>query len=233
MKPLPTEAGTATGSDSGPLGLLGGTFDPIHFGHLRLAVEAREALGLTRVCLIPAGNPPHRGNPMSSAEHRLAMVKCAIAGNPQLELDEGEVRARHKSYTMLTLERLRQRFGANRPLVLIVGADAFNGLPTWHRWNELFELAHVAVANRPGFAPHERCWPGELAPELAEACRQRLTRRTQDLAEAPAGRIMPFDMTPLAISASLVRDLIRNGHSPRYLVPDAVLDYIEIHHLYK
>lgn len=227
MKPLPTDPG------AGPIGLLGGTFDPIHFGHLRLAVEAREALGLTRVCLIPAGNPPHRGAPMSNAGHRLAMVERAIARNHDLQFDDGEVRAAQKSYTVLTLERLREKFGATRPLVLIVGADAFNGLPTWHRWEQLFELAHVAVANRPGFAPHERCWPGELAPALAEACRRRLTRQAQDLADAPAGRIMPFDMTPLAISASLVRDLIRTGHSPRYLVPDAVLDYIDQHHLYK
>lgn len=231
MKPLPTEPGT--GSNAGPIGLLGGTFDPIHFGHLRLAVEAREALGLVNVCLIPAGNPPHRDTPMSGADHRLAMVEFAIAGNPDLQVDDGEVRATQKSYSVLTLERLRAKFGPARPLVLIVGADAFNGLPTWHRWESLFELAHVAVANRPGFAPHERCWPGELAPALADACRRRLTREASDLASAPAGRIMPFDMTPLAISASLVRDLIRAGHSPRYLVPDAVLDYIDLHQLYK
>lgn len=231
MKPLPTEPGAA--AHTGPVGLLGGTFDPIHFGHLRLAVEAREALGLTEVCLIPAGNPPHRGTPVSSAAHRLAMVARAIAGNPHLQVDDGEVRATGRSYTVPTLERLRERFGPTRPLVLIVGADAFNGLPTWHRWESLFELAHVAVANRPGFAPHERCWPGELAPALADTCRRRLTRQAPELADSPAGRIIPFDMTPLAISASLVRDLIRAGHSPRYLVPDAVLDYIDEHHLYK
>lgn len=231
MKPLPTEPGAD--SHTAPIGLLGGTFDPVHFGHLRLAVEARDALGLGKVCLIPAGNPPHRGTPRSGAAHRLAMVELAIAGNPDLQVDDGEVRATQKSYTVLTLERLRAKFGPTTPLVLIVGADAFNGLPTWHRWENLFELAHVAVANRPGFAPHERCWPGELSPALAAACRRRLTRRAQDIAEAPAGRIMPFDMTPLAISASLVRDLIRGGHSPRYLVPDPVLDYIDSHHLYK
>lgn len=216
-----------------PLGLLGGTFDPIHFGHLRLAEEAREALALGQVCLIPTGNPPHRAAPTSSADTRLELVRRAIAGNPALIVDDGEVRANGKSYTVITLERLRARFGAHRPLVLILGADAFNGLPTWHRWTELFALAHIAVANRPGFAPHERRWPGELAPALAEACRQRITTDAGALAHSPAGAIVPFDMTPLAISASLVRDLIRAGQSARYLLPDSVLDYIEAHHLYR
>ena len=236
MKPSTTEAATdANGLNApdGPVGILGGTFDPIHFGHLRLAEEARTALGLARLCLIPAGNPPHRGTPMSSATHRLAMARLAIAGNATLEIDDGEVRASAKSYTVVTLERLRARFGPQRPLVLILGADAFNGLPGWHRWQELFALAHIAVANRPGFAPHERCWPGELAPALAEVCRSRIVRDPAALADAPAGCIMPFDMTPLAISASLIRDLIHAGHGARYLAPDAVLDYIDQHNLYR
>ena len=113
------------GAAPGPLGLLGGTFDPIHLAHLRLAEEAREALGLERVRLIPAGDPPHRDTPQSAAEHRLAMAQRAIAGNPALEVDDGEIRARQKSYTVLTLERLRAEFGAQRPLVLLLGADAF------------------------------------------------------------------------------------------------------------
>lgn len=227
----------ATEGDSrqapGPLGLLGGTFDPIHLGHLRLAEEAREALGLARVRLIPAGRPPHRGEPRSTAEDRLAMARLAIAGNPALEVDDGEVRAEHKSYTVLTLERLRAELGGERPLVLILGADAFEGLPAWHRWRELFGLAHVAVANRPGYAPHGRRWPATLSAELDEACRDRHTADPALLRSAPAGRVMPFDMTPLAISASLVRDLVRTGASVRYLVPDSVLDYIGLNGLYR
>lgn len=219
-------------ADGGPLGLLGGTFDPIHFGHLRLAEEAREALGLERVLLIPSGRPPHRDAPRSSAADRLAMVRLAAADNAALAVDDGEVFAAGRSYTVLTLQRLRAAWGPQRPLVLILGADAFAGLPAWHRWPELFELAHIAVANRPGYAPHGRRWPATLSGELDAACAGRIATDPAVLRAAPAGRVVPFDMTPLAISASLVRDLIAGGHSARYLLPDPVLDYIGLHHLY-
>ncbi len=225
MKPTPP-------SDAGPLGILGGTFDPIHCAHLRLAEEAREALALEQVLFIPAGQPPHRGIPRSTAADRLEMVRLATAGNPAFAVDPGEVFATGKSYTVLTLERLRAAHGT-RPLVLILGADAFQGLPGWHRWRELLELAHLAVANRPGYAPHGRRWPGVLAPELEAACAGRIHTDAAVLRDAPAGAIVPFDMTPLAISASLVRDLIHAGRSPRYLLPDSVLDYIALHHLYR
>ncbi|HJV28428.1 MAG TPA: nicotinate-nucleotide adenylyltransferase [Aromatoleum sp.] len=218
--------------DAGPLGLLGGTFDPIHFGHLRLAEEAREALQLDQVALIPAGAPPHRDTPQSAASARLAMVQLASAGNDGFIVDAGEVFAQGPSYTVLTLERLRTQHGRARPLVLILGADAFAGLPGWHRWQDLFELAHVAVANRPGYAPHGRRWPATLSQELDDACAGRIATDSTVLRQSPAGKIVPFDMTPLAISASLIRDLIRSGHSARYLLPDPVLDYIGLHHLY-
>lgn len=216
-----------------PLGLLGGTFDPIHFGHLRLAEEAREALGLGELRLMPAGRPPHRGEPGSTPEDRLAMARLAAAGNPALRVDDTEVRAQQKSYTVLTLEQLRAESGPLRPLVLILGADAFEGLPGWHRWKELFALAHIAVANRPGYAPHGRRWPATLSAELAAACRDRHSTDIADLRTTPAGRVIAFDMTPLAISASLIRDLVRGGHSARYLLPDSVLDYIAAHRLYR
>lgn len=224
MSTLPTE--------HSPVGLLGGTFDPVHFGHLRLAEEARESLGLPAVTLIPAGDPPHRETPLSSAEHRLAMVECAVADNPALSVNDTEVRNTGKSWTVLTLERLRAGH-CRRPLVLILGADAFNGLHRWHRWTELFELAHIAVANRPGTPPHGRRWPEVLDDTLAAACEGRIERDPACLRESPAGQVVPFDMTPLAISASLIRDLIRSGHSARYLLPDSVLDYIGSKRLYR
>ena len=137
---------SAQAADARPaLGLLGGTFDPIHFGHLRLAEEAREQLGLERVRLIPAGQPPHRGAPGGSADERLAMTQLAAAGNTGFEVDDSEVRLAQPSYTVLSLERLRAELGPQRPLVLILGADAFAGLQRWHRWQELFALAHIAV----------------------------------------------------------------------------------------
>ena len=232
LAPAHANAASAPAAEA-PLGVLGGTFDPIHTGHLRLAEEAREALGLASVRLIPAGQPPHRGEPGSTAEDRLAMAQLAAAGNPGFRVDDGEVRARQKSYTVFTLERLRAELGPQRPLVLILGADAFAGLPSWHRWSDLFALAHIAVANRPGYAPHGRRWPATLSPELDAACAGRHTADPADLRRAPAGRVVPFDMTPLAISASLIRDLVRNGHSARYLLPESVLDYIAVHHLYR
>ncbi len=223
---------SALATEFDPLGLLGGTFDPVHFGHLRLAEEAREALGLAEVTLIPAGDPPHRDTPLSSAEHRLALVRQAVSGNPTLSVDDGEVLADGKSYTVLTLERMRAKHG-DRPLVLILGADAFNGLNRWHRWPELFALAHIAVANRPGTAPHARRWPEVLNDALAQACEGRIERDPGCLRDGAAGKVVPFDMTPLAISASLIRDLIRSGHSARYLLPESVLDYIGSKGLYR
>ena len=224
MSALPTELA--------PLGLLGGTFDPVHYGHLRLAEEAREALGLASVALMPAGEPPHRDRPMSDAAQRLALVQCAVADNPALTVDDTEVRHPGKSYTVLSLTRLRARHG-HRPLVLILGADAFANLHRWHRWTELFELAHIAVANRPGMPPHARRWPEVLDDTLAAACAGRIERDPRCLHDAPAGKVVPFDMTPLAISASLIRDLIRSGHSARYLLPDAVLHFIASRGLYR
>ncbi|QID16635.1 nicotinate-nucleotide adenylyltransferase [Nitrogeniibacter mangrovi] len=216
-----------------PVGLLGGTFDPIHFGHLRLAEEARETLGLAQMRLIPAGEPPHRDTPRSPARHRLAMARLAVAGNPGLQVDDIEIRHAGPSYSVLTLSRLREQLGPTRPLVLVLGADAFEGLATWHRWEELFELTHIAVANRPGHSPHGRRWPQVLSPELAAACDGRMLADAAALRAAPAGGILPFDMTPLAISATLIRDLLHHGHSARYLLPDPVLDYIAAQHLYR
>jgi len=215
-----------------PIGLLGGTFDPIHFGHLRLAEEAREALGLGQLRLIPAGEPPHRDTPRSPAEHRVAMARLAVQDNPGLTVDDIEIRHDGPSYSVLTLTRLRAQLGDTQPLVLLLGADAFEGLATWHRWREIFELAHVAVANRPGYAPHGRRWPEVLSPELAKACEGRVLNSVDALGMKPAGGILPFDMTPLAISATLIRDLLQHGHSARYLLPDPVLDYIAARHLY-
>jgi nicotinate-nucleotide adenylyltransferase len=213
-----------------PLGIFGGTFDPLHYGHLRLAEEAADALSLARVRWIPAGQPVLRGAPQASAAQRLEMVRLAIAGNPRFEVDAAEVDAERASYTVATLERLRAASvcGAQRPLVLLLGADAFANLLDWHRWPALFDLAHLAVAHRPGFALD----PAELPPQLAECYRQRLCQDPAALCAAPAGRIAIFAMTPLDISATKIRALLSKHCSARYLLPDAVLAYIHDHHLY-
>lgn len=210
-----------------PLGIFGGTFDPIHFGHLRLAEEAAEYLGLGQVRWLPAGQPPHRAAPRVTARHRLDMVRLATADNPLFAVDAAEVEAAQPSYTVPTLERLRGEVGPSRPLVLLVGADAFAGLPTWHRWRELFTLAHLAVSHRPGFPVEPASLPRELAEEFT-------VRRCDPaaLAAAPAGGIATFAMTQLAISATQIRTLLANRKSPRYLLPGEVLHYIDQNHLY-
>lgn len=215
-------------SVSEPLGIFGGTFDPIHIGHLRLAEEAREQLGLASVLWVPAGQPPHRGGPAVSASDRLAMVAAATADNPAFAVDPAEVQSTLPSYTVPTLERLRGEHGASRSLVLLLGADAFAGLPAWHRWQDLFALAHVAVSHRPGFPIEPASLPAALATEFSR-------RRSDDprtLASMPAGSIVTFAMTQLAVSATQIRQLLANGKSTRYLLPEAVIAYIQQRQLY-
>jgi len=218
-----------------PLGILGGTFDPIHIAHLRMAQEALEACALGAVRFIPAGQPPHRDRPGAAAEHRLAMTRLALKDCEQFELDDAEVLSNGPSYTVPTLERLRQTFGAERPLVLLLGMDAFLGLESWHRWRELFDLAHVVVATRPGnvmnFTKQGTTTTGS-ASALADEFRARHTPSPDSLSASAAGRISQFAMTPLDVSATAIRARMAVGKSPRFLVPDGVLDYIEANHLY-
>lgn len=211
------------------LGVMGGTFDPIHFGHLRLAEEACQALQLNQLRIIPAGRPPHRAQPCSSAEDRLAMARLALSGSSHFVLDDHEVRAELPSYTVPTLERLRAELGAARPLVLVLGVDAFLGLPSWHRWQAIFGLAHVAVATRPGYTLNAADMDARLREEFAA----RLCASSALPAQGAQGAITHFTMTPLAISATAIRALLARGESPRFLLPDAVLDYIHHHHLYE
>ena len=214
----------------GVLGLFGGTFDPLHVAHLRLAIEAREALGLAEVCFIPAGRPALRDAPHCAAAHRLAMVERALADAPGFSVDAAEAleAAARPSYTIETLERQRLLHGAQRPLVLLLGADAFARLEAWHRWRELFALAHIAVATRPG---HElTVGAGGAALDREFAARRG---EAADLAGAPAGRIACFAITALEISATAIRRRLAQGLSVRHLVADGVLDYIESHQLYR
>ncbi|WP_305075169.1 nicotinate-nucleotide adenylyltransferase [Propionivibrio sp.] len=212
------------------VGIFGGTFDPVHFGHLRLAEEAADTLGLAKVRWIPAGQPALRDTPRVGPRQRLDMVRLAIADNPRFELDTAEVDAEQKSFTVPTLERLRRAdvYGSQQPLVLLVGADAFAGMAGWHRWRQLFELAHIAVAHRPGYAIEA----AHLPAELADVFRQRACADPQLLTASPAGSIVTFAMTPLDISATRIRTLLSNHSSARYLAPDCVLEHIRTHHFY-
>lgn len=219
-----------SGSDA-PLGLLGGTFDPIHLGHLRMAEELGEALRLAEVRFLPSGTPPHRARPWASAADRVAMTRLAIAGNPRFKLDEHETHKTTPCYMADTLRQLRAELGSERPLILFLGADAFMGLTTWHEWRSLFDLAHLAVAHRPGFDPVT--WQAAMPDPLLQALTRRRTEAAADLHSCPAGRIYMHAVTQLNIAASRIRSHIQSGASVRYLVPDAVLDYIERHTLYR
>jgi nicotinate-nucleotide adenylyltransferase len=212
-----------------PIGIFGGTFDPIHFGHLRLAEEMAEALALASVRFIPAGTPPHRTRPRTDAHLRLEMVRRAIAGNPLFQLDGREVGQPRLSYTVETLTDLRAEVGAAQPLCLLLGADAFLGLTSWHRWQDLFTLAHIAVAHRPGFP--QSTWKDAM-PEALRAELERRMAHPHDLTGCAAGLVVTRPITALDISATHIRDTLRAGRSPRYLLPNAVLDYIQSNHLY-
>jgi len=215
-------------SGTEPLGLLGGTFDPIHFGHLRLAEECADSLRLNEIRLIPASKPWQRSGLISGIEHRLEMVRLGVNGNPRLRLDARESERIGPSYTVDTLAGLRAELGETRPMVMIVGSDQFLNLPTWHRWQKLFEFAHIAVARRA----NESFDLGELPAALAAMVTNRLTNDRSALAE-PSGRVFSIEMTPLKISSSQIRTLVRTRQSPRYLLPAAVYDYILQHGLYQ
>ncbi|HET9835038.1 MAG TPA: nicotinate-nucleotide adenylyltransferase [Rhodanobacteraceae bacterium] len=196
-----------------PLAILGGTFDPVHLGHLRAAWEASEALD-AEVRLMPARVPPHRPAPVASAQQRVAMLRAALAGQDRLRLDTRELDRNGPSYTFDTLTALRDEAAA-RPLVLLIGSDAFAGLPSWHRWRELFALAHFGVLSRPGHLP-------TLAPELAVETAGREVIGADALHASPAGRVLRIAITQLEISATRIRALLREGREPRWLLPDAL-----------
>lgn len=201
-----------------PIGIFGGTFDPIHFGHLRTAFELMQELKLTEMRIIPTGSPPHREQPIADAGLRLAMVRAAVADQRGFVVDDREVRRTGMSYSVDTLAELRGEF-PQRSLCLILGMDAFLGLPDWHRWRDILDLAHVIVAHRPG-------WKAPIMGPLGELMVDRGTGAVKDLHAALAGRIYVHGVTQLEISSTDLRNIITSGRDPRFLVPDAVRDII-------
>jgi nicotinate-nucleotide adenylyltransferase len=198
------------------VGIFGGTFSPIHHGHLRLAIELRERLGLDGVHVIPAGEPPHRERPGVSARRRLQWVQLACAGEPGLVVDDREVRRGGRSYTYDTLANLRGEM-PDASLVLLLGDDAANQFHTWHRWQEIPGLAHLVFVERP----YETA---ALSPELMRLMRGKRVTAASALKNAPAGLFMTAALPPLAISSTRVRGLLKAGRSVRGLVPQAVID---------
>ena len=212
---------------SGLIGILGGTFDPVHLGHLALAEAALARLPLSEVLWLPSGSPGHRGSPVASARDRLAMLRLATSGHARYRIDESELARIEPTYSVHTLTRMRAQLGAAQPLVLLLGSDSFLSLPTWLRWRELFDLAHIAVASRPGYLPSD----GGPAPELSAEIARR-SARPEQLGDSAAGRIAYFPMPPTDISASAVRAGLAARRDLRDLLPAAVLAYIRSQHLY-
>jgi nicotinate-nucleotide adenylyltransferase len=221
-KPL---APVMTMSTARRIGVLGGTFDPVHIGHLRSALEVAEGLALDELRLMPNARPPHRNTPQVSAQDRLAMVRCAVKGVPTLSVDARELARDTPSYTIETLELMRAELAATDQLFLLLGWDAFCGLPSWHRWEELLQHCHILVLQRP-----------DADVEPPDALRNLLAARSVSDPQAlvgPAGNIAFVWQTPLAVSATQIRQLLASGKSVRFLVPDAVLAYIDAHNLYR
>jgi len=207
------------------IGVLGGTFDPVHIGHLRGALEVAQMFGLDEVRLIPNYRPPHRDSPDSSAEDRLAMVRLAVQDLPPLTVDARELLRDKPSYTIDTLESLQGELAPDDQLFLIIGWDAFCGLPTWHRWEELLDHCHILVLQRP-----------DADSEAPETLRDLLAARSVTDPQAIAGRggqIAFVWQAPLGVSATRIRQFLASGRSVRFLVPDAVLAYINAHGLYR
>ena len=230
MEPRASAEDTAEAPRPEPIALLGGTFDPVHYGHLGFASEARAALGLAEVRLVPSATPPHRGVPEANAADRVAMLELAIRDFPGLCIDTREIRRGGVSYTVDTLAALRSAH-PDTPLVLLVGADAFRGLAGWHRWQHLFALAHLVVAPRPGSAPGEG-----LPPELVREWDARIASDPAVLRVSPAGSIVVQPITAQPIAATDIREALRKlprDPSLARLLPPAVLAYIESKQLYR
>lgn len=204
------------------IGIYGGTFDPVHFGHLRTALELKALFNLTEVRLIPCANPPHRAAPLTPATMRLHMLQLAVAGRKELIVDDCEINRSGPSYTVDTLRTLRAAHN-NTPLLLFMGLDAFAGLENWHQWQQLFDYAHIVVITRPGFNI-----PTDLGIKAP-----RLTTHPSALQQTPAGCLFFQPVTQLAISATAIRTSLSHGGDPSFLLPDTVLDFIWQHALYQ
>lgn len=207
-----------------PIGILGGTFDPVHHGHLRLALEVYQSLNLAEVRLIPAHTPPHRRQPTASQKQRLKMLRLAVKGVAGLVVDDREILRGNTSYTVETLRSIRSEAG-NTPLYLILGMDAFQSLHTWHQWTTLTDYAHIIVAARPGSRETIR-HNAVRRFYSSHVCKNRSALRK------PSGRIMNVDVPLLDISATRIRGLYAKNRELRYLLPDAVISYIKRESLY-
>ncbi len=217
------------------IGLLGGTFNPIHFGHLRMAQELADTLSFDQVRFIPSANPPHKSRPLVTAEHRAAMVRLGIVNNPIFSFDDRELHRTGASYTIDTLQSLRDELGHDVSLVLLMGSDAFTIFNTWHRWEEIIQQCHITLVQRPHTQQNSEksTQEIELLPKILETfLHNHYTENGDDLHESPAGFITMQQVTALDISSTAIRHTLQQKKSSRYLMPDNVIDYMHTHQLY-
>lgn len=206
------------------IAIFGGTFDPVHYGHLRAAAEVSEQLGVNDFRLLPAGQPPHREGTWAEARHRMAMLELALAPHADLSVDDREVQRDGPSYMADTLASIRNEVD-DMPIMLCLGQDAANHLDRWHEWQRLLDLAHLVVMTRPDAEPG---YSGTLAADL----KRRFVDTTDSLMARPAGCVCNVNVTRLAISSTDIRQQILGGRNPRFLLPSTVLAYIRKHGLY-
>lgn len=206
--------------------IMGGTFDPIHNGHLRTAVEVLDRYQYSELRLIPCFQPVHKGQPSVSPQQRLEMAKLAISGDSRLRMDSREMDREGPSYSVDTLRDIRSEIGPNESLIMVLGMDSFLSLPTWQNWQELIQYSHLLVVSRPG-------WEPDLISELSAFCENYRAASSHELQCAPSGRVWFETLTPLGISSSMIRALARKNESIAYLLPEPVQKYIEQHQLYR
>jgi len=203
------------------IGIFGGTFDPVHYGHLRAAIEAKEVFGLDEIRLIPSGQPPHRNAPFACADMRAEMLQLAIKNHPQLIVDTRELDRHGASYMIDTLISLNHDY-PQQSLLLIIGCDAFNKLTSWRQWHRLFDFAHIAVLTRPGFK----------IQQLDQFLATRQAADKQELLNQPAGKLYFQPIAQLDISATKIREMIARDCNPAFLLPDPVFTFIKQKQLY-
>jgi nicotinate-nucleotide adenylyltransferase len=205
------------------IGIIGGTFDPIHFGHLRPALEIAEKLDLDEVRFIPSATPPDRCKPEATAKQRLDMVNLAIKGTDKFVLDGREYQREGASYTFDTLQSIRDEIGADIPLCMILGMDAFAFFTGWHEWEKILKLCHIVISSRPNYDDSKvEAW-----------MKDHVVDDSAMLSKFPAGKLYFSKVIQLDISATFIRKQIKAGSSPRYLTPADVVEYMQKHSLYQ
>jgi nicotinate-nucleotide adenylyltransferase len=207
-----------------PIGILGGTFDPVHNGHLHLATTFLKELDLAEIRFVPLNNPPHRPAPVASSEQRLEMLNLAIENHTHFKVDDCELQKEEVSYTVDTLKLLRKNID-DTPLCMLIGMDSFKTLNNWHQWRSLLNFAHIVIANRPGANE-------EMVSEIQELMNSHMTKSVIDLHQQAAGCIMKLDIAMLDISSTQIRNNFQSHLKSESLLPNKVLDFIQAHHLY-